>query len=176
MRILIDSDGVIVDFVSAHLKTYEKHGGIIPKNLDMTEYYFTRDLPSRGAIRATWGDHGLFKIALPYPGAIDKLRQLHNRHEVYIVTDPGSRPQIHVPAKFAWYQKHAPFIGPDQFIFTRHKHMITGDVLIEDKLTTVYKWAMTYRDSRVIMIEHPWNYGPDLPNVTTANSLAEVEV
>jgi len=175
-RILIDSDGVVVDFINAFLHGYVVHGGIIPDGWEVSHFDSIKELPTKKALRAVWEDRFLFRVANPYPGAIDKLQQLNREYEVFIVTAYGKRADIHIPAKFAWYKKRASFLNWDQFIFTNQKHMIAGDVLIEDKQTTINRWASDHPQSRVICIRHPWNGPSMMPNVTYAGSLAEVEV
>ena len=71
--ILIDSDGVIVDFVSSFLRCYQYHGGFVPDDLDMSDYDFMTAMPAVYAKHDAWQDPSLFSGAQPYPGAAEKL-------------------------------------------------------------------------------------------------------
>ena len=179
MRVLVDSDGVVVDFMTSFLDGYRGYGGIVPEGWAPDAFDSIKQLPTKKALRASWNDPELFSRALPYEGAIDALEALNWRHgEVYIVTAFGIQTDLHVPAKYRWYQKYAPFLKYDQFIFTNKKHMVTGDVLIEDKTGTIIQWAELYPESLVIAIDQQWNqdlyeraYTRNIDNVHITQSL-----
>ena len=172
--ILVDSDGVVVDFVSSFLEGYKENGGVIPEGWELSEFDSISQLPSKKALKAVWNDGELFARAKPYKGALEALRWLNKHHEVFIVTAYGRQTHLHVPAKHFWYKKHAKFLKYDQVVFTNNKLIVKGDILIEDKGETIMAWALLNKDKTVYRIVRPWNRNTARMNVFPFNSLHAV--
>jgi len=174
MRILVDSDGVVVDFISSFLEGYKENGGVIPNGWELSEFDSIKQLPSKKALKAVWNDGELFARAKPYKGAIEALRWLNKHHEVFVVTAYGIQTHLHVPAKHYWYKKHAKFLKYNQFVFTNNKLIVNGDILIEDKSETINAWAKLNHNKLVYRIVRPWNRNTARTNVFPFRSLHEV--
>lgn len=155
-RILIDSDGVISDFVSAFMLLYRNGGGIVPENFAWTEWSSMDALPSQGIRAEVWRDPNLFWIQKPYEGAIEALRKLNDNYDVRIVT---AVPHKHVQYRSEWYAHYAPFINrKKQIIFTSDKTLIQGDMIVDDHLPHVYNW-LYHNNGTGVIIDRPWNQG-----------------
>ena len=111
MRIFIDMDNVIVDFRSALMK---------------------RGLPSDTADADELD--GLFAEMDPMPGALEAYRSLVAQgHDVYILsTAPWGNPSAWSD-KLLWVKQHLGDVAHKRLILTHHKHLLRGDVLIDDR-------------------------------------------
>lgn len=111
MRIYIDMDNVLVDFRSALSKR-----GLAPdtENADDIE--------------------GLFAEMEPMPGALEAYRELvADGHDVYILsTAPWDNPSAWSD-KLLWVQKYLGDVAHKRLILSHHKHLLRGDVLIDDR-------------------------------------------
>jgi len=161
IRILIDVDGVICDFVTAYLDSYKELGGIVPGDFVWDGWAAMEKLPNYDTLNEhVWEDPELFLRPLPYPGAIDALKALNKKHDVRIVT---AVPHIHVYARSLWFAENAPFIHrKNQIIFTNDKSLVRGDIFVDDYLPHVYAWMKVNVHTGVI-IDRLWNKGDGGP-------------
>ena len=118
MKILyIDLDGVIVDFESG-VKRLSKE--------DRLKYIGRYDEAP-----------GIFKLMKPISGAINAVKQLSNRFDVFVLsTAPWDNPDAWSD-KVKWVKKN---FGNDvgdvlykKLILTHHKDLCFGDILIDDR-------------------------------------------
>ena len=156
--ILIDVDGVIVDFVEAFMYLYRFHGGEVPDDFEWVDWDSMDTLPDQQVRDHVWRDRDLFWISQPYDGAIQALFALNQKFDVRIVT---AIPHIHVPTRSDWFHYHAPFIHrKNQMIFTSDKSIIRGDYLVEDSMHNLGSWiAINVRSpiSSAFLVDRPWN-------------------
>lgn len=177
--VLIDMDEVVVDLVDSWLAMYESLGGEHVERSAVKEYFFEKsglikDLPLfwKAIDRAP-----ALRIARPMPGAIGALKRLYEdpRLEVHLVTYARheSWGKAH-EAKLAWLWQYAPWLDRDQVTFTRQKHLMRGDYLIEDNADTCEKWLKEDSSGCAILIDHAWNKTAGiLTHATRVNNLAE---
>ena len=157
MRVLIDCDGVIANFVDAFMDWYLHHAGSVPDDFEWANWDSMDELPDQMARDAVWRDPDLFWIPQPYPYAIEALEALNERHDVRIVT---AVPHIHVEARSDWFKREAPFIHrKNQMIFTNDKSLIRAGVIIDDKVGHVDDWLVknSWPDGEAFLIDRPWN-------------------
>ena len=111
MRIYFDMDNVLVDFRSALRKR-----GLPVDTPDADE------LP------------GLFSEMDPMPGGIEAFRSLVAQgHDCYILsTAPWGNPSAWSD-KLLWVKKHLGDVAKKRLILSHHKHLVDGDILIDDR-------------------------------------------
>ena len=77
-------------------------------------------------------DASFFADLALMPDCQDVIRELADRHDVYIVTAAMDVP-CSFDAKYQWLQRHFPFIPPSQIVFCGDKGIIDADYLIDDR-------------------------------------------
>ncbi len=65
------------------------------------------------------------------PDAIDVVRELNERYDIYIATAAMEVPGCFT-AKYDWLREHFPFLNPQHFVFCGNKAVIHTDFLIDD--------------------------------------------
>lgn len=112
--------------------------------------------------------------------AAEFMRQIHDKYDVYIVTDapegtshcvsdkPFSNP---ADDKRTWVKEHFPFFPQDRIIICSHKWMVVGDVLIDDKPAIFEKFQELGR--KCILIDMPYNQ--HIKTIWRAKDLVEAE-
>lgn len=160
--ILLDVDGVIANFIDGALPIAERltrqkhhHDDIdqwhMEKALGLTEdqtHAFYAEIASEGHC-----------IKLPvYEGAIDGVKALREIADVHPVTAPFAS-TYWVGERETWLLNHFGFHHHD-VVHTNAKHLIRGDILIEDKPETIVKWCQHHPTGRGILIARNYNkYG-----------------
>jgi 5'(3')-deoxyribonucleotidase len=66
------------------------------------------------------------------PDCHDVVRDLHSRHDVFIVTAAMDVP-CSFDAKYQWLRRHFSFIPPSRIVFCGDKGVIDADYLIDDR-------------------------------------------
>lgn len=104
---------------------------------------------------------GLFLHLEPLPDAIDVLKRLSKHYDVLIVT--SSRTYAYTE-KELWVEKHLPFIGKRNLIFSHRKEMIRGDLLFDDAPHNLIAFHKTGRT--VVAMNYEYNQQVDVPRVS----------
>jgi 5'(3')-deoxyribonucleotidase len=160
MRVLVDCDGVLSDFVS-HLLHELKAFGAIP--LDTTPEHIT-DYNIGASLGISWDTinqvvyrPGFCANMMTYPEALPWLHRLRKIADVTVVTAPykGSR---HWIGERIWWLKGLFGLEESEICVWSEKHRIEGDLLIDDAPKHVeaydYGWLMA----------RPWNADSKHPN------------
>ncbi|MEK3955919.1 5' nucleotidase, NT5C type [Psychrobacillus sp. FSL K6-1464] len=165
--ILLDMDDVMANFSAEWIRLYnEEYSDSLTQN-DLTEWdasLFTK--PECGMkIYDYLRNPGLFRNLIVADGCKDVLKDLTELGaEVIIVTDSpqgcsfgqsdwrGSNP---TDDKRAWLQEHFPFIPKENFVVTSKKWLVQGDILIDDKPSTILKFQELGR--KVVAMSRPCN-------------------
>jgi len=148
--IFIDMDGTICDLVNPWLTTYnEVYGANLSYN-DIKEYDIEKIAQSGGYIYKVLTEYRIFRTLPAYPNAIETVRILNEKHDVYLTTQ-ASNPII-IEDKFYWIEKNMPFIKPTQIIFIQPKHLLQGHILIDEHPA----YIQNFRGITIMPI-HPYN-------------------
>lgn len=165
MRILIDCDGVLRDFVASVKRVVEREHPeykgeleIIPDGWNFTSWlkFWTEDETEEFIFGKFY--HDIFTNADPYPEAIEDWSKLKewskkNGHELVLVS--AQRDQT-VNATSEW-------IAANKFDFreihyTRDKWKVDGDVLIDDSITKLKLFKeKSVSSGDAICFKQPWN-------------------
>lgn len=132
-RIAIDMDETIVDTMSRHVDWYNKEFGqqLTKADLHGTKIYQRVAADHVARVRA-YPDHpDFFADIPPYENALEVVRELSERYDVFIATAAMEHPNSFA-AKYTWLTKNLPFLSPMNFIFCGNKGVLHTDYLIDD--------------------------------------------
>ena len=163
MRILLDVDGVVADLNSAFLDAVHDITGRRYQPEDVTDWEFTRCLdllPHEEDL--AWGLYAkeYQRDLQPLPGAQDAVARLEALGEVVFVTAPSSKVKDWVWHRERWIGGH---FGPIPSVHTHFKHLVAGDVFIDDKWENIRDWSKANPRGLAILWSTPANAGQRLP-------------
>jgi 5'-nucleotidase len=161
--LLIDMDSVICDLMTEWHRRYNEDydDTLSVEDLEcwQSEKYVKEECGKK--IYEYLDQSGLFINLEPLPNAIEVLERLSKQHEILIVT--SSRTYAYTE-KEKWVEKHLPFIGARNLIFTHRKEMVVGDVLFDDAPHNLIAFSETGR--KAIAMDYPYNRNVDVDRVT----------
>lgn len=74
---------------------------------------------------------GFFSDLAVFPDAVDVVRALHAKYEIFIVSAAVEFPNS-LTEKYHWLAFHFPFITWHQMVFCGDKSIVHGDIMIDD--------------------------------------------
>ena len=161
MIVLVDMDGIVSDFVGSVLARY---------NSDHNDTLTHEDIKSNDMHKYTklgvefydyFHQEGLFADCEAFKDAQTILSQLvEDGNQVVFVTKPVNFSLHCMAEKQHWVNKHFPTIGHKNMVFTGHKHLVRGDVLIDDLASNLENFQGTR-----LLLDQPWNRHTNPPGV-----------
>lgn len=134
MKIAIDMDEVLADPIKKFIQLYNRDYGI-PLDLKLdpgNEIY--HHLPEE--INSKWFDYinekGFFRDLEPIDGAIEGVKKLQQKYEVYIVSAAMEFPNS-LEDKYYWLAEYFPFISWQNIMFCGEK-IVNTDIMIDDRV------------------------------------------
>lgn len=133
VRIAIDMDDTIAASFRELLRRYNAEFGEEVTAAQLVGTRLEKLLPAErhGAIRRMVHDATFFENLEVLPDAVEVIRELMDRYEVFIVSAAFEVP-VSFAAKHRWLQKHFPFIPETHMVFCGDKTIIRADYLIDD--------------------------------------------
>ena len=133
LRIAIDMDDTMADALNEHLRRYNAAFGASMTVDDLCGRNIEDCCPpEHGEALFNMLDASFFASLAIFPGCEAVIRELSERHDVYIVSAAMDVPTS-FDAKFTWLQRHFPFIPPTRMVFCGDKAIIDADYLIDDQ-------------------------------------------
>ena len=157
-RVLLDVVGVLADIVSSLVAHLNARYGTGYTLASVTQWEIDHLIPD-GDVRSFWQSFaGSVRASdLPvYPGAIEGVARLQELADVYVVTAGLSSSRTWMHDREQWLFRHFG-IPSKRVVHTSAKHLIVGDVLIDDKFETVVNWAACHPDGVGLLWDRPWN-------------------
>jgi 5'(3')-deoxyribonucleotidase len=153
-------DGILVDLLNPWIEEYNfrkpstKHLKI--ENVhswDIHKSTYDQDLEIYDIIKQSkW-----FRNLLPLPGAIPAIEQLMLNNEVFIVSTPDG-PESYKD-KVEWLNQYMPSFDKYHIVLTGSKHLVKGDVLIDDSPHNAEAYRKEWPESKILTIKYPYNLG-----------------
>lgn len=155
MRVLCDIDGVVANYNQRYLECLRLATGRFHRPEEITTWEY------RDCLKLTPEDEKATDEILKhnldldeFPGAVDAVRDIARWHQVVFVTSPS----YHIPEwtyrRQAWLEKRFPGLP---VIHTKHKELIPGDVLIDDRPSNLRDWIYAHHNGWGILWAQPYN-------------------
>lgn len=95
---------------------------------------------------------GFWEMLPPYPGAVEFVKKLTEvGYDVYIATAPFPSENC-MWEKKKWVDRVLYWLPPTRTIFIHDKHILEGDMLIDDKPENLVSFTGTR-----VLFDRPWN-------------------
>lgn len=153
MVIFVDMDEVIADAYQAHIDIYNKEFDAEIRAEECLGKEFWQCVPEahQQSIRNHTRRDGFFKDLKLIEGSQEVLASLSQKHDVYIASAAMEFPQS-LREKSDWLDEFFPFITWQNRILCGNKHVLKGDILIDDRSKNLEPF-----DGRSIMFTSPHN-------------------
>mgnify|MGYP001576197444 CR=1 FL=1 len=175
--ILLDVDGVLADFITANLRTLHAFGAGPFAHDDVTAWSIEDSLgltsSQRARMKARWSEPGFCASIPPYEGAQAGVEALRAIGEVYAVTAPMWSGPTWQHERTEWLVKHFDFRRED-VVSTAAKHLVRGDVLVEDKPEALHRWSSSWPDGLGVLWHQPYNAGAEWPIASRVSGWSEL--
>lgn len=159
MNILSDCDGVLADFVGGLCLELTARGfDRKPEEIRHWDLAMTLSEEEMRAAHEIMRTPGFVHSLEWYPGARDFVRELRHEGEAHAVTAPFRSSASWMYERLGWLSSEIPG-DRIHFVSGAYKHLVRGDVLIEDHPKTAHDWCETNQSGIAILIDRPWN-GP----------------
>lgn len=163
-RVLIDVDGVVADFVGAGLRTLVQIGGPVVERDTISTWQMRDCLPPEwaDALFATWKHPGWCASIPVFDGAQEAVAAIHRKAEVIFVTAALPDAPHWMWERTCWLGTHFN-VTDRNIIFTWAKHVVTGDMLVDDKTANIIEWHQEYPEGIAVLWETPANRNDRVP-------------
>jgi 5'(3')-deoxyribonucleotidase len=157
--ILLDVDGVLADFTGACLDVLRGIG--LHRTVDqVTSYALVEalglDAGAKAALSRAWSSPRFCECIEPYPRATEGVGMLMGIGDVYAVTAPMWSSPTWQSERADWLAEHMG-VRRNNVISAHAKHLVRGDVLVEDKPETLAAWMDAWPGGAGVLIDRPYN-------------------
>ncbi|MEX0287646.1 MAG: 5'(3')-deoxyribonucleotidase [Flavobacteriaceae bacterium] len=134
MTIFIDMDEVIADTYGAHIDLYNQDFGASLTKDDCLGSEVWQNVPvdHQESVRQHANQLGFFRDLRPIKDSQEVLEKLNQKYEIYIASAAMQFPNS-LLEKSEWLDEFFPFIPWQRRILCGHKHVLNGDLLIDDR-------------------------------------------
>jgi len=153
MKIYLDMDGVLADLMAGWMPYLNEVSGrnLAVEDVDMWGIEHVYGIPFSKA-RKPLHREGFWEGLPPYPGAVAFVKRLDQLgHMVYIATAPFPSDKC-MWGKKMWFENHLRFLPPSRLIILHDKHLLRGDMLVDDKPENLTKFP-----GLRVLFNQPWN-------------------
>lgn len=157
--ILLDCDCILSDFIESALKLIKEKTGKVFKSEDIqssSDVFKALNIIEVSHILddAVNSDNFCYNM-LPKPGAIKAVKKLKQMGDIYVVTSPFDA-RNWVYERTHWLENVFD-ISKERIIFTKAKHMIRGDIMIDDMENNLISWKAVHPSGKAILWTMPYN-------------------
>ncbi|WP_442844952.1 5' nucleotidase, NT5C type [Leeuwenhoekiella sp. H156] len=153
MTLFVDMDEVIADTYQAHIDLYNNKYNANLKKEDCLGSEVWQMVPKEHQhyVRNHANERGFFIDLKVIKDSQEVLRALQDKYEVYIAS-AAMQFKTSLEEKADWLDAHFPFIPWQNRILCGHKHILKGDILIDDR-----SYNLEAFDGRGIQFSSPHN-------------------
>lgn len=165
LKIALDCDGLLCDFVSGALRIVEEVTGRRYLYTDINEFNFTKalgltDRETAEVMARINGRQGFAAALSPYPNARQGVRQLRYLGEVFCVTSPWDSNPWWRQERDAWLALH---FGIDVVHHAKDKSVYPADVFVDDRSKHVHAWSTAWPGRTAVLWRTPHNTSEVVP-------------
>jgi len=167
--ILLDCDGPMALFAEAYLDAYRKETGE-RRTVDEIDRWEISECPwfieraramgfthaMRLFVERRVTERDFCSLITPRTEAIEAVAELRQIADVYVVTSPWTSSPTWVYERTRWIERHFG-IPPKNVIHTAAKHLVHGDLLLDDKPSHVESWGERWPDGFALLYGMPHN-------------------
>lgn len=134
MVIYLDMDEVLADTYGAHIEIYNRdfNEQLTLEACMGREVWQCVPADRQQSVKDHARNEGFFSALKPIEDSIRVVKELNKRHEVYIASAAMQFPNS-LREKSDWLDAYFPFISWQHRILLGHKHVLQGDILIDDR-------------------------------------------
>ena len=134
MVVFVDMDEVLADTYGAHIEIYnaEFNGSLTSEKCSGTEVWKMVPEAHQESVRKHAARRGFFRDLKVIEQSQEVLLRISEIHDVYIASAAMQFPNS-LEEKSDWLDEYFPFIPWQNRILCGHKHVLKGDVLIDDR-------------------------------------------
>lgn len=153
MTLFVDMDEVIADTFGAHIKIYNRdYDGCLTADDCMGSEVWQKVVEHhQQSIRNHARTRGFFRNLNPIADSQKVLKQLSGKYDVYIASAAMQFPNS-LEEKSEWLDEFFPFIHWKNRILCGDKHVLKGDILIDDR-----SYNLENFDGRSLLFTSPHN-------------------
>ncbi len=157
MIVLTDVDGVLADFVGGLCTALALRGFLrTPSSIQHWDLSLSLGPEELRAAHDAMSSPGFCYGLAWHEGARRFLHELHGLAEVHALTAPFRNGSTWIQERMSWLAGdiHAERV---HFVSGKYKHLVRGDVLLEDHPETAYAWCEAHPNGVALLIDQPWN-------------------
>ena len=153
MTIFIDMDEVIADTYGAHIEIYNRdfNAKLTVEDCHGSEVWQNVIEAHQQSVRNHARTRGFFRTLRPIADSQEIVQKLTSKFDVYIASAATQFPNS-LEEKSDWLDEHFPFIPWQKRILCGDKHILKGDILIDDR-----SYNLTDFDGRPLLFTSPHN-------------------
>lgn len=147
-NLIVDMDGVLADIYQQLIRLEFEESGTritIDETMGLTE---NDAFPN---CQKLVKQRGFFRNAPVMPGAVEVMKQLNERYELFVVSSAMEYPNS-LEEKYHWMEAYFPFISWKQLVLCGTKTCIKGDIMIDDHFKN-----LNYFEGRTLLFSQPHN-------------------
>jgi 5'(3')-deoxyribonucleotidase len=165
--LLIDSDGVMADFMGHVYNTIEEEVGVSYCHADTRDYWFG-DTIHKSLILDIMNREGTYRHLDVITGAVRAVNRLRERYDVRVCSAPPKSSKTAETEKREWLAEHFDMEFAESAIITRDKHLVEARVIVEDNPHIDVPY-------RVVMFDQPWNQTHDGPRMYGWGDIRQID-
>lgn len=179
--ILLDCDGPLARFSEAWLAAHFIECGVLRDVREIDRWdmascaWFAADAAKAGlepsALKKRIAAHvirpGFCEEIEVQAGAKEAVAKLAELAEVFVVTSPWDSSPTWMHERMHWVHRHFG-IPRGHVIQAGRKHLIRGDVFVDDKASHVLEWSAAWPDGTAILFDMAHNRADDVGDVVRA--------
>lgn len=158
VKVWIDVDGCMADFVTAYLRLVQEHTGRVHTHADVTAFELHQCVVSKEENDHIWKNlidrPGFISGMVDLPGALEAVAELRQLGKVGALTSPHLGP-FWMPERAQWLLARG--FKKREIVFASDKSHVPGDVLIDDRIDNCVDWAKAHVGGLAILFDQPWN-------------------